>query len=280
MIGVSPALGAPPGRRPGEKLRAWGRSHQGFSPTPLGAPPARRAWGSACRAARRGKACREGHQCPENTGSERRTHHDDDRPDRRGPGLGQATARRFGRLGFSVALISRTQANVDDLAAEGTTARGYAANARDPQALLAALDAAVAELGPIEVLQYSPVPTKEFMKPVLETLADDLIHPVEQSVYGPVTAVQHVLPGLRALGPRPYTPHDLRQKWPTVTLTDGVAIHEVSRRPGHRCQGHGRPVRPPGAGWPSALSSGRGRHIRRLHGSPAQRSPCFFRTRR
>ncbi|SDT04017.1 short chain dehydrogenase [Brevibacterium sandarakinum] len=121
-----------------------------------------------------------------------------------GAGLGQATARRFGREGFAVALISRTQANVDTLAAELTdediTARGYAANVREPQALRAALDAAAAELGPIEVLQYSPVPAEEFMKPVLETTAEDLVGPVEQSVYGPVTAVQHVLPGLRELG--------------------------------------------------------------------------------
>ena len=120
-----------------------------------------------------------------------------------GPGLGQATARRFGREGFSVALISRSQANVDRLAAEliaeGITARGYVANARDPQALRAALDAAAADLGTIEVLQYSPVPAKDFMKPVLETAAEDLVGPVEQSVYGPVTAVQHVLPGLREL---------------------------------------------------------------------------------
>lgn len=121
-----------------------------------------------------------------------------------GAGLGQATARRFGREGFAVALISRTQANVDALATEletdGISARGYAANVRDPEALRAALDAAAAELGPVEVLQYSPVPAKEFMKPVLETTAEDLRGPVEQSVYAPVTAVQHVLPGLRELG--------------------------------------------------------------------------------
>ena len=121
-----------------------------------------------------------------------------------GAGLGQATARRFGREGFSVALISRTQENVERLAAElteeGLTARGYVANVRDAPALRAALDAATAELGPIEVLQYSPVPAREFMKPVLDTTAEDLVGPVEQSVYGPVTAVQHVLPGMRELG--------------------------------------------------------------------------------
>lgn len=99
-----------------------------------------------------------------------------------GPGLGQATARRFGRDGFSVALISRTGTNVDRLAAqlgeEGITARGYVANARDPQALRAALEAAASDLGPVEVLQYSPVPAKEFMKPVLDTMAEDLVGPV------------------------------------------------------------------------------------------------------
>ncbi|WP_018763322.1 SDR family NAD(P)-dependent oxidoreductase [Arthrobacter sp. 135MFCol5.1] len=121
-----------------------------------------------------------------------------------GPGLGRATAHRFGREGYSVALISRTQANVEllaaGLAAEGIAARGYTANVRDPEALRAALDAAVADLGPIEILQYSPVPANDFMKPVLETTAEDLVGPVEQSVYGPVAAVQHLLPGLRELG--------------------------------------------------------------------------------
>lgn len=121
-----------------------------------------------------------------------------------GPGLGRATAHRFGRAGYSVALISRTQANVEllaaGLAAEGIAARGYTANVRDPEALRAALDAAVADLGPIEILQYSPVPANDFMKPVLETTAEDLVGPIEQSVYGPVAAVQHLLPGLRELG--------------------------------------------------------------------------------
>ena len=55
-----------------------------------------------------------------------------------GPGLGAAVARRFGAEGFSVALISRSQDRVDALAAElsaaGVTARGYAANVRDPDA--------------------------------------------------------------------------------------------------------------------------------------------------
>jgi len=121
-----------------------------------------------------------------------------------GRGLGAAVAREFATHGFDVALVSRTQEHVDALAAEvrtaGVDARGYAADARDPRQLAAALESAAAELGTIEVLQYSPVPQRDFMKPVLDTTADDLVAPVEQSVYGPVTAVRQVLPGMRATG--------------------------------------------------------------------------------
>lgn len=121
-----------------------------------------------------------------------------------GTGLGFAVAQRFGAAGFSVALISRTQSNVDEIAsqlrAEGITAQGFAADVRAPQELAAALTEAAHVLGTVEVLQYSPVPAKEFMKPVLETSAADLAGPVEFSIYGPVTAVQHVLPGMRELG--------------------------------------------------------------------------------
>jgi len=121
-----------------------------------------------------------------------------------GTGLGYAVARRFGRAGFGVALVSRGRDRVEALAAaltdEGITARGFAADVRDPEALATALDSASAALGPVEVLQYSPVPQPDFMKPVLETTAADLAGPVAFSVYGPVTAVRQVLPGMRALG--------------------------------------------------------------------------------
>lgn len=121
-----------------------------------------------------------------------------------GPGLGAAVARRFGREGYDVALISRDRERADALAAdvtgEGFSARGFAADVRDPKALEAALDAATATLGPIEVLQYSPVPHRDFMRPVLETGPADLVGPIEFSVYGPVAAVRQVLPGMRALG--------------------------------------------------------------------------------
>jgi NADP-dependent 3-hydroxy acid dehydrogenase YdfG len=121
-----------------------------------------------------------------------------------GQGLGLAVARRFAREGLSIALIARDQARVDELAAtlvaEGHTAAGFAADVRDRPSLVSALEQAASRLGPIEVLQYSPLPAKEFMRPVLETVAEDLVGPVEFSIYGPATAAHQVIPGMRSIG--------------------------------------------------------------------------------
>ena len=121
-----------------------------------------------------------------------------------GSGLGAAVARRFGAEGFSVGLLSRSQARVDalaeDLRRDGVHAQGFAADVRDPASVTRALEQVTAVLGAIEVLQYSPLPQKDFMRPVLETTPADLVGPVEFSIYGPVAAVHQVLPGMRFLG--------------------------------------------------------------------------------
>ncbi|MFG2263119.1 SDR family NAD(P)-dependent oxidoreductase [Streptomyces sp. NPDC048720] len=121
-----------------------------------------------------------------------------------GPGLGTAVARRFGREGYDVALVARDPGRLNDLvhelAADGVAARGFAADVRRPEELAAALKDAGRVLGTVEVLQYSPVPHRDFMRPVLETRHRDLLGPIEFSVYGPVVAVQQVLPGMRELG--------------------------------------------------------------------------------
>ncbi|MER7394679.1 SDR family NAD(P)-dependent oxidoreductase [Streptomyces sp. NPDC000151] len=121
-----------------------------------------------------------------------------------GPGLGLAATRRFGAAGHSVALISRSSAHLDQLCAElardGITARGFAADVLDAGSLTAALDAAAGSLGHVEILQYSPVPRADFMKPVLDTGATDLDDPLAFSLKGPLTSVNAVLPGMRKLG--------------------------------------------------------------------------------
>ena len=138
-----------------------------------------------------------------------------------GPNLGMAVARRFGREGLAVGLISRNQEKLDGLVAEladsGISAAAAAADIRDAAGLAAAIATLAAKLGPVEVLEYSPVPAPEFMKPILETTADDLRGPLEVSVLGPATAVQTVLPAMREAG------HG------TILFTTGTAF--ITRNP-------------------------------------------------
>ncbi|MBP2215237.1 SDR family NAD(P)-dependent oxidoreductase [Arthrobacter sp. CAN_C5] len=121
-----------------------------------------------------------------------------------GAGLGAAVARKFGAEGYSVGLISRNQGRLDaladDLAKDGVHANGFVADVRDPDSIAKALEQVTETLGPIEVLQYSPLPQKDFMRPVLETTPADLVGPIEFSIYGPVAAVHQVVPGMRFLG--------------------------------------------------------------------------------
>lgn len=121
-----------------------------------------------------------------------------------GPGLGAAVARRFGREGFAVALISRDQAKLDgiakDLSSEGITARGFAADVLAPAQLTAALEAAATELGAITVLQYSPLPFRSFLKPVLETTPQVAQEALQFSLFGLMHAVGAVLPAMQETG--------------------------------------------------------------------------------
>jgi short-subunit dehydrogenase len=114
-----------------------------------------------------------------------------------GPNLGAAVARRFGREGMAVGLIARDRAKLDamaeELRGEGITADVVAADIRDADALTQAIGALAERLGPVEVLEYSPLPAKEFMKPILETTVEDLRGPLEFSVLGAVAAARAVV---------------------------------------------------------------------------------------
>jgi NADP-dependent 3-hydroxy acid dehydrogenase YdfG len=121
-----------------------------------------------------------------------------------GPNLGLAIARRFGREGFAVGLVSRTQERLDGLAAQlqedGIEAAGAAADIRDAPGLAGAIEGLAERLGPVEVLEYSPLPAKEFMKPILETTVEDVRGPLEFSVLGAVAAVRAVIGPMREAG--------------------------------------------------------------------------------
>ena len=118
-----------------------------------------------------------------------------------GPGLGAAVARKFGREGFSIALISRNRSKLDDMAAQleaaGVTARGYSADVRVAAELDDALARAAAELGPITALQYSPLPSRDYLQPVLEMTAELALEALQFSALGLIHAVRAVLPAMQ-----------------------------------------------------------------------------------
>ena len=121
-----------------------------------------------------------------------------------GPNLGLAVAQRFGREGLPVGLISRNQEKLDALVKQleddGVRAAAAAADIRDAEALTGAIESLASQLGPVEVLEYSPLPAREFMKPILETTVEDVRGPLEFSVLGAVAAVRAVVGPMREAG--------------------------------------------------------------------------------
>src|SRR5262249_23311134 len=103
----------------------------------------------------------------------------------------------FGREGMPVGLVSRDVGKLeplrDKLAGEGLRVAFRAVDIRHSDRLSAAIGELAVELGPVEVLEYSPLPAREFMKPILETTVEDVRGPLEFSVLGAVAAARAVI---------------------------------------------------------------------------------------
>lgn len=123
-----------------------------------------------------------------------------------GPGLGASIARRFGREGYRVALLSRNPGRLAALAGQlrgaGVDARPYPADVLAPQTLHDALTRAADELDGIDMLEYSPAPApSDQAGPLGAVGAVDLTvaaaaRQIEFYLYGGITAVQAVLPSM------------------------------------------------------------------------------------
>ncbi len=121
-----------------------------------------------------------------------------------GPGMGLSIARTFGSRGFDVALLSRSQDNLDAhgaaLAADGITAKGFPADVLDTDSLTGALETAAAHFGRIDVLEYSPGgPEPTFVTPSRVTSADVDLQ-MRYLLYGAIAATSVLLPAMRQAG--------------------------------------------------------------------------------
>ena len=117
-----------------------------------------------------------------------------------GPGLGMSVAHRFGREGYSVALVSRSDARhaayVSALAADGISAEAYVADVRDLDRLLSTLDA----IGAVDLLYYGPGAIDgPRPRPIVSTTADEVRESMA-GVYPAVDVVNRVLPGMLERG--------------------------------------------------------------------------------
>lgn len=119
-----------------------------------------------------------------------------------GPGIGAAVARRFAAEGMPIALVARTQASLDTVAASisghGVPVTRLSADSADESALRAALDAAIDAMGSPDVIVYNAAIVRADTPGQLTTLEHGRTWAV--NVLGALTAASHTASALAERG--------------------------------------------------------------------------------
>lgn len=117
-----------------------------------------------------------------------------------GPGIGQAIALEFGRLGYQIGLIARTQSRLDqavtDLQSEGITAAAFPADISDLTELSNALTGIEQRFGPIDILEFSPNPPLSSIEQTPNVTVEGVQRIMEIEVYAAIASINRVLPGM------------------------------------------------------------------------------------
>ena len=119
-----------------------------------------------------------------------------------GPGLGLAIARRFGREGHPVALLShhphRHDAYLASLRNDGITAIAITANITQPEQLRAAVTATTEQLGPIGCAYYGPGAADPTARPrtILQAQPSEVSEAVRTFVNPALDLTGMLLPGM------------------------------------------------------------------------------------
>ncbi|MGW2110523.1 SDR family NAD(P)-dependent oxidoreductase [Streptomyces sp. NPDC001948] len=119
-----------------------------------------------------------------------------------GPGVGIETARRFGRDGYQIGLVRRNRSGLDalldELTAEGISARGHVADAGDPARIHEAVTMLTEEAGRLDVLHYAvPGPLGTGYGPATDIPLPLLDEFLTTRVTGALASAQAALPHLR-----------------------------------------------------------------------------------
>jgi len=117
-----------------------------------------------------------------------------------GPGIGMSLAQRFGREGYQVGLISRSQKKLDgyvsELSALGIKSFATTADVFDREGLKSAIAKIVDHLGPIDVLEYSPLMDFSTLVDVISMDVEHAQPQLDIQVLGAITSVKAVLPDM------------------------------------------------------------------------------------
>jgi NAD(P)-dependent dehydrogenase (short-subunit alcohol dehydrogenase family) len=115
-----------------------------------------------------------------------------------GPGLGAATALRFAREGFAVALMARGQDKLDPVRRQieqaGGRAAAITADATEPASVSAAFDRVREELGHASVLIYNA--GAFVFKSLVDTSPDEFVDCWKANCYGAFLTTRQVLPAM------------------------------------------------------------------------------------
>lgn len=121
-----------------------------------------------------------------------------------GQGLGLSLAKRFGREGFQIALVSRNaeklQGLVDELKEKNIEASYFTADIYKKEQIEKAIDDIKEKYGQIDVLEFSPTSGNYPPTPVLELTAENARDIFEGYVPGAITVVNAVLPDMLKRG--------------------------------------------------------------------------------
>ncbi len=117
-----------------------------------------------------------------------------------GTGISQAIAEKFGKEGFSVALVARSadrlEAGVEALEAKGIRAAAFRADVSDPKAMPGLVQSVRDKLGPISALQWNAYSGGG--GDLLTADPAEMRASLDIAVVGLVALVQAALPDLRA----------------------------------------------------------------------------------
>ncbi len=123
-----------------------------------------------------------------------------------GPGLGLSMAHRFGREGFAVALVSRSDtrhaAYREGLADAGITAHTYVADVTDEDQVSAVLGRITTDVGEVDTVYFGPADLSSgaAIVPLTEANAQALRTPFEALAVPAAGVVQAALPPMLARG--------------------------------------------------------------------------------